>query len=65
MAEENGIEIRRKILSKLLNNKSITKMYFSDVKKAADFFNLDYQAFEEVKVYILERLEGIQGADRT
>lgn len=65
MAEENGIEIRRKILSKLLNNKSITKMYSSDVKKAADFFNLDYQAFEEVKVYILERLEGIQGADRT
>ena len=57
MAEEKGIEIRQEIFSKLLKNNDITQMFSSNIKDAGDFFNLNYQAFEDVKVSILDRLE--------
>jgi hypothetical protein len=57
MAEENGIDIRNLIHEQLLKIDNIKQMFSSKTSVAGDIFNLDYTAFENIKISILEKLE--------
>ena len=52
MAEENGIDIRNLIHEQLLKIDNIKQMFSSKTSVAGDIFNLDYTAFENIKISI-------------
>jgi hypothetical protein len=57
MAEEKGIDIRNLIHEQLIKVDDIKQMFSSKTTVAGDVFNLDYKAFEDIKISLLKELE--------